>query len=91
MPIEMRDQLPRYPEDEVPWLLDNLRRIEPCTIADLCRALGIEPRTATNAPSPRYNRVYDIVRQAKSDGLVDRVAGRHSWRVVAGSPAEKNR
>ena len=79
--IEIRNLLPRYPEDERAFYIEKVREIEPCSIADLVRHIGGEPRIG-GTPSPFYNRVATgLHRTADSGGVVknDRI---RSWRVA---------
>lgn len=78
--IEMRGPLPRYPEEDVAFVLSKLKEAEPCTIADLCRQLGIEPRV-DGAPSQDYVRVQSALKKAEEAGQAQRPGGRGSWRV----------
>jgi hypothetical protein len=80
--LEMRGILPRYPEDHTLFLVTKLAEIEPCTIAELVRHLGGEPREG-NAPSSDYNLVQQALKQAQKEGKVDIGVKRGSWRVVA--------
>ena len=79
--IEMRGQLPRYPEDDMLFILGKLKEAEPCTVADLCRHLGIEPREG-GSPSPDYNRVQAVLRKADEEERAHRPGGRGSWRTT---------
>lgn len=78
--IEMRGVLPRYPEDDVEFVLLKLKDVQPCTIADLVRHIGAEARI-NGAPSPEYCRVQDAMNQAKEEGKVCMPKGRGSWRI----------
>lgn len=78
--IEMRGILPRYPEDHTAFLVEKLAEIEPCTIAELVRHLGGEPRVDA-APSAEYTVVQQALKAAQKEGKVDVGLKRGSWRV----------
>lgn len=79
--IEMRGKLPRYPENDVEFVIAALKKAEPCTIADLARSLGIEPRV-DGMPSPDYNRLQSALKKAEEEGRAARPGGRASWRTA---------
>lgn len=79
--VEMRGILPRYPEDEIDFLVEQLREAEPCGIADLVRHLGGEPREG-GAPSKDYHRVQEALKRAQAKGRVEPGARRGDWRIT---------
>ena len=79
--IEMRGAMPRYPEHDVDFVLAALKKQEPCTIADLARSIGVEPRV-DGMPSPDYNRVQAALKKASEEGKAVRPGGRGSWRTA---------
>jgi hypothetical protein len=79
--VEMRGVLPRYPEDTTNFIVEKLREIEPCSIADLVRHLGAEPREG-GAPSSDYIRVQEALKRAMQDERVTPGERRGDWRVV---------
>lgn len=79
--VEMRGVLPRYPEDEAAYIVNRLKEVEPCTIAEFTRHLGSAPRE-NGSPSPDYNKVQTALKRVASQGLVAPGATRGSWRTT---------
>jgi hypothetical protein len=87
--IEMRGILPRYAEDDVEFLLQELPKCEPCSMASFIESLGGIARHAGQngtIPGPEYARIQAAFRYAESSGLIFKPGGRNSWRIMKKVP-----
>jgi hypothetical protein len=92
--IVMAGVIPRYQEDDVAFVMQELPKYEPCSIGGFTEAIGANVRwtcPSGTMPSKEYNRMYAAFLDAQRRGLIIKPAGRSSWRVLGGSRGEGTR
>lgn len=78
--VELRDGLPRYKEDDVRFVVQELPNHQPCSIPDFVRKIGFNPRP-NGTPSPVYARFLAAFQLGLEEGKLTQ-NGRNSWRVT---------
>jgi hypothetical protein len=78
--VELRDGLPRYKEDDVRFVLQELPALQPCSVPEFCRRIGFNPRP-NGVPSSTYARILAAFHQGLEEGKLHQ-NGRNSWRVA---------
>lgn len=78
--MELRDGLPRYREDDVKFVVQELPAMQPCSVPEFCRRIGFNPRP-NGIPSSVYARILAAFQQGLEDGKLTN-NGRNAWRVV---------
>jgi hypothetical protein len=78
--VELRDGLPRYKEDDVRFVVQELPAHQPCSVPAFVRAIGFNPRP-NGAPSTIYARMLAAFQLGLEDGRLAQ-NGRNAWRVA---------
>jgi hypothetical protein len=78
--VELRDGLPRYREDDVRFILEELPNHSPCSVPMFVKRIGFNPRPG-GSPSAIYARILAAFQQALDDGKLTQ-NGRNGWRVA---------
>jgi hypothetical protein len=78
--VELRDGLPRYKEDDVKFVVQELPHHQPCSVPTFVKAIGFNPRPG-GVPSATYARLLAAFQQGEEDGRLTQ-NGRNSWRVA---------
>ena len=80
--IELRDGLPRYPHEDVDFIVRELPKYQPCSVAHFVKQIGHDPRP-TGSTSAVYQRVLAAFRLALSMGRVQNYMGaERKWIVT---------
>jgi hypothetical protein len=78
--VELRDGLPRYREDDVRFIVEELPNHSPCSVPEFCRKIGFNPRPG-GVPSSVYARLLAAFQLGEEQGKLSQ-NGRNSWRVA---------
>ena len=78
--VELRDGLPRYIDDDVRFVVEELPNHSPCSVPEFVKAIGFQPRPH-GIPSPVYRRILAAFELGEERGKLTK-NGRNSWRVA---------
>lgn len=78
--IELRDGLPRYPEQYVRFIIERLPDYQPCSIPRFMKHIGFIARPG-GSPGKIYGKMLAAFQEALDEGLVSQ-NGTHGWRVA---------
>ena len=80
--IELREGLPRYKDQDVDFVVQELPSIQPCSIPDFVKKAGFDPRPH-GSPSAAYARILAAFHKGESEGRIEQRNGnRHQWCVA---------